>query len=65
MSDSQTEMFTERVDVSTQPDGAFIGTMEIGVVPGGHERERIVRLQEEDDRLRDRVAESERLLADA
>jgi hypothetical protein len=26
--DETNETFTERVDVTTQPDGAFIGTME-------------------------------------
>jgi hypothetical protein len=25
------ETFTERVDATTQPDGAFIGTLEVGV----------------------------------
>lgn len=33
MSESQTETFTERVDATTQPDGAFIGTLEIQVPP--------------------------------
>jgi len=27
---SQTNTFTEQVDVTTQPDGAFIGTLEVG-----------------------------------
>jgi hypothetical protein len=26
------ETFTERVDVTTQPEGAFIGTLEVGVI---------------------------------
>jgi hypothetical protein len=28
---SQADTFTERVDVSTLPDGTFIGTFEVGV----------------------------------
>ena len=32
MSESQTETFTEPLDVTTQPDGAFIGTLEVGVM---------------------------------
>ena len=59
------ETFTERVDVTTQPDGAFIGTMEIDVKPSGHQNEQVAELQEECNRLRDRVAELERQLADA
>ena len=58
------ETFTERVDVTTQPDGAFIGTLEIGVKPSGHRNEQVAALQEECNRLRDRVAELERLLAE-
>jgi hypothetical protein len=40
---SQAEAFTERVDVSTQPDGAFIGTMEIEIRPGADPEEERVR----------------------
>ena len=36
---SQTETFTERLDVPSQPDGAFIGRLEIGTVSGSHSRE--------------------------
>ena len=40
MSDTnQAETFTERVDMTTQPDGAFIGTMEIDVRPGDRQEE--------------------------
>jgi hypothetical protein len=57
------ETFTERVDVSTRPDGAFIGTLEIDVRPGDDRHaERMQVLQDEWDRLRGRVAELERLL---
>jgi hypothetical protein len=54
---SQAETFTERVDVTTQPDGAFIGTMEIEVRPGSI---RDADHQEELDALRERIAELER-----
>jgi hypothetical protein len=64
MSESQTETFTERVDVTTQPDGAFIGTLEIDVRPTDRGEEGVQALQDECDRLRDRVAELERLLAE-
>jgi len=57
------EAFTERVDVTTQPDGAFIGTMEIDVRPGDRQGERVQVLQDECDWLRDRVAELEAQLA--
>jgi hypothetical protein len=58
MSDTnQAETFTERVDVTTQPDGAFIGTMEIDVRPGSI---READYQEELNALRDRIAELER-----
>ena len=66
MSDtSQDEAFTERVDVTTQPDGAFIGTLEIDVQPGGRQEEQMRAVQDECDRLRDRVAELERMLTEA
>jgi hypothetical protein len=51
------ETFTERVDVSTQPDGAFIGTLEIEVRPGSI---RDADHQQEINALRDRIAELER-----
>ena len=60
---SQAETFTERVDVTTQPDGAFIGTLEIDVRPGDRQEKRVRTLQDECDRLRDRVAELEAQLA--
>jgi hypothetical protein len=57
---SQTETFTERVDVSTQPDGAFIGTLEIEIRPGDHRQSALEALAEENRLLRDRVAQLER-----
>jgi hypothetical protein len=51
--------------VTTQPDGAFIGTLKIDVRPGDRQEEQVLTLQDECDRLRDRVAELERLLAEA
>ena len=54
---NQDETFTERVDVSTQPDGAFIGALEIGVVPSTSQE---APQQEELNALRDRIAELER-----
>jgi cell division protein FtsB len=57
MSESQTETFTERIDVTSQPDGAFIGRLEIGVM---HSTDREVDQQEELNALRDRIAELER-----
>jgi hypothetical protein len=59
---SQVDTFTERVDVSTQPDGAFIGTVEIEICPGDDQEKRVQTLQDECDRLR--VAELERMLAE-
>jgi hypothetical protein len=59
------DTFTERVDVSTQPDGAFIGTLEIDVRPGDRQEEQMRAVQNECDRLRDRVAELERMLTEA
>jgi hypothetical protein len=50
------ETFTERVDVSTLPDGAFIGTLEIDAPSVGREADH----QEEINALRDRIAELER-----
>jgi hypothetical protein len=65
MSDNnQAQTFTERVDVSTRPDGAFIGTLEIEIRPGDHQEKQVRTLQDECDRLRDRVAELERMLAE-
>jgi hypothetical protein len=52
------------VDVTTQPDGAFIGTMEVDVRPGDHQEKRVRTLQDECDRLRERVAELELMLAE-
>jgi hypothetical protein len=54
---SQADPFAERVDVTTQPDGAFIGTLEIEVPPATI---RDVDHQEEINALRDRIAELER-----
>jgi hypothetical protein len=70
MSESQTETFTERVDVSTQPDGAFIGTLEIDVRQGDLQQDRIAALLDENSvlraevlALRERVRELEGALA--
>jgi len=66
---SQAETFTERIDVTTQPDGAFIGTLEIDVIHGDHQQDRIAALQEENTALhaevltlRNRVRELEAVL---
>ena len=56
MSDTN-ETFTERVDVTTQPDGAFVGTLEIEVRPGSI---REAAYREEINALRDQIAELER-----
>jgi IMP cyclohydrolase len=61
MSESQTETFTERVDVSTRPDGAFIGRLEIDVRHDDHQLERIAALIDENSALRNRVRELEAL----
>jgi len=55
MSASQTETFTERVDVTTRPDGAFIGTLEIDVRPGDRQEDRIAALLDENTALRAEV----------
>jgi hypothetical protein len=52
---SQAETFAERVDVTTQPDGAFIGTLEIDVRHGDHQQDRIAALQGENTALRAEV----------
>lgn len=58
MSDTnQAETFTEAVDVTTQPEGAFIGTLEIEVGPEGI---RNAEHLDELNALRDRIAELER-----
>ena len=58
MSDNnQAETFTERVDVTTQPDGALIGTPEIEIPPViSREIDHLEGL----NALRDRIAELER-----
>jgi hypothetical protein len=68
MSESQTDTVTERVEVTAQPDGAFVGTLEIGVLPAttrdADHQEELVALRAEVLTLRARVAElEERLLA--
>ena len=64
---NQTDTFTERVGVTTQPDGAFIGTMEIDAPSTGREAnhlEELNALRAEILTLRARVAElEERLLS--
>jgi hypothetical protein len=63
MSDaSQADTLTGRVDVTTQPDGAFIGRLEIGTVSGSHPREGADALRAEVLRLRNRIAELEDIL---
>ena len=65
MSDTnQDETFTERVDVTTQPDGALVGRLEIDVRPGDHRQSPVEALAEENRFLVDRVAELERENAD-
>jgi hypothetical protein len=55
--------------VTTQPDGAFIGTMEIEVQHGDHQQDRVAVLLAENSALRaevltlrNRIAELERLV---
>ena len=66
MSESQTETFTERLDVTTQPDGAFIGTLEVGVMSQpiceANHLEELNALRAEVLTLRARVKELEVLL---
>ena len=63
---NQTDTFTERVDVTTQPDGAFIGTLEIETRPADRiESEAVRRVQELREELtaaRDQIAELECLV---
>jgi hypothetical protein len=49
------ETFTQRVDVTTQPDGAFIGTLEIDVRHGDLQQDRIAALLDEITALRAEV----------
>jgi predicted nuclease with TOPRIM domain len=53
------ETFTERVDVTSQPDGALIGTLEIDVRRGDVQQDRIAALLGENSALRDRVRKLE------
>jgi hypothetical protein len=62
------ETFTERVDVTTQPEGAFIATLEVGVMSQpiceANHLEELNALRAEVLTLRVRVAElEERLLS--
>ena len=59
------ETFTERVDVTTQPDRAVVGTLEIDARSDHRHQEQAQALQEECDRLRDRVKELEHMLTEA
>ena len=48
--------------MTTQPDGAFIGKLEIGTVSGSHPREDADALRAEVLTLRNRIAELEDIL---
>jgi hypothetical protein len=61
MTDGQ---FIDRIDLDPN-DGSFMGTAEVRVVAATNEQEKVRRLEDECDRLRDRVAELTRLLAEA
>jgi hypothetical protein len=56
------ETLTERVDVTTQPEGSFIGTMEIEVVARSHPDGDADALRAEVLMLRNRVQELEGML---
>jgi hypothetical protein len=58
------ETFTERVDVTTQSDGAFIGRLEIGTEPGSHPPVDADALRAEVLTLHNRIAELEAILAE-
>jgi hypothetical protein len=49
------ETFTERLDVTTRPDGAFIGTLEIDIRHGDLQQDRIAALLDENTALRAEV----------
>jgi len=53
------ETFTERVDVTTTPDGTRIGQMDMGVRAGDHLAQQIADLEADKLALLDRVAEQE------
>jgi hypothetical protein len=56
--------WTERVDATPARDGDAVGTVEIAVKTGSPEQEQIERLLANCNRLRDRVAELEAMLAE-
>jgi len=58
------ETFTERVDVTTTPDGTRIGQMDMGVRAGDHLAQQIADLEADKLALLDRVAELEEENAD-
>ena len=51
--------------MTTQPGGAFIGTLEIGTLSGSHPPEEADALQAEVLALRNRIAELEAMLPEA
>jgi hypothetical protein len=60
------DAFTERVETYIYTDDSYIGRADIRVDPGSYdEQEKVRRLEDERDRLLDRVAELERMLAEA
>ena len=60
------DSFTERVETYTCTDDSYIGRADIRVDPDSYdEQEKVRRLEDERDRLLDRVAELERLLNEA
>jgi hypothetical protein len=60
------DAFTERVETYTHTDDSYIGRADIRVDAGSYdEQEKVRRLEDECNRLRDRVAELTRLLAEA
>ena len=54
------DAFTERVETYTYTDDSYIGRGEIRVDPGSYdEHQKVRRLEDERDRLLDRIAELE------
>ena len=59
------DQFIERIDAAPLRDGEYIGRGEVGIVAGSNEQQRAERQQERINGLLDRIAELERLLAEA